>query len=100
MNKFLFLGAVLGLGLLGAAEPAELIKKCAGCHGASMDKKAFGKGHVVNTLDSATIKEDLKGYKAGTLNRYGMGAVMHTQIKPLSDAEIDALAKYIPTLKK
>lgn len=100
MRKCIFLSIVLGLGLLGAAEPAELIKKCAGCHGPAMDKKAFGKGHVVNTLDSATIKEDLTGYKAGSLNRYGMGGVMHGQAKNLSDADIEALAKYIPTLKK
>ncbi|BCZ19259.1 Cytochrome c-553 [Helicobacter sp. NHP19-012] len=100
MKKVLFLGVVLGLGLLGAAQPAEIIKRCAGCHGPSMDRKAFGKGHVVNTLDSATIKEDLMGYKAGTLNRYGAGGVMHGQAKSLSDADIEALAKFIPTLKK
>ncbi|BDQ26471.1 Cytochrome C553 (soluble cytochrome f) [Helicobacter heilmannii] len=100
MKKVLFLGVVLCLGLLGAAEPAELIKKCAGCHGPTMNHKAFGKGHIVNTLDSATIKEDLMGYKAGTLNRYGAGKIMHMQVKALSDTEIEALAKYIPTLKK
>nr|WP_231622522.1 hypothetical protein [Helicobacter heilmannii] len=54
----------------------------------------------MNTLDSATIKEDLMGYKAGTLNRYGAGKIMHMQVKALSDTEIEALAKYIPTLKK
>ncbi|MFC3847961.1 c-type cytochrome [Helicobacter baculiformis] len=100
MKKVVFLGAFVGLSLLGAADPATLIKKCAGCHGPSMDRKAFGKGHVVNTLDSAQIKEDLMGYKAGSLNRYGSGVVMHSQAKNLSDAEIEALAKYIPTLKK
>ncbi|WP_120944168.1 MULTISPECIES: c-type cytochrome [Helicobacter] len=100
MKKVVLLGALAGLSLLWGADAAVLVKKCAGCHGASMDKKAFGKGHVVNTLDSATIKEDLMGYKAGSLNRYGSGAIMHSQAKNLSDADIDALAKYIPTLKK
>ncbi|GMB92575.1 Cytochrome c-553 [Helicobacter bizzozeronii] len=100
MKKIVLLGFVVGMGLLSAADPAALVKKCAGCHGPAMDKKAFGKGHVVNTLDSATIKEDLMAYKAGSLNRYGMGGVMHGQAKNLSDADIEALAKYIPTLKK
>ncbi|BCD45999.1 c-type cytochrome [Helicobacter suis] len=100
MKKCLLLGFVLGFSFLGAADPSTLVKRCAGCHGPAMDKKAFGKGHVVNTLDSATIKEDLSGYKAGTLNRYGAGGVMHAQAQSLSDEDIDALSKFIPTLKK
>ncbi|WP_104749594.1 c-type cytochrome [Helicobacter cynogastricus] len=100
MNKVVLMSLVAGLGLLWAAEPAVLIKKCAGCHGPSMDRKAFGKGHVVNTLDSTQIKEDLMGYKAGSLNRYGSGVIMHAQAKNLTNEEIEALAKYIPTLKK
>ena len=38
-------------------------------------------------------------YKAGTLNRYKMGNVMKAQVSKLSEEDIEALAKYIPTLK-
>lgn len=102
MKKSLLAIAILSLSALALqADPATIIKtKCQACHGANMEKQALGKSKIVNTLDSAKIKADLMGYKAGTLNQYGLGATMWGQIKPLSESDIDALAKYIPTLKK
>ncbi|PAF49870.1 cytochrome C [Helicobacter sp. 12S02232-10] len=102
MKKTLLMIALATLGITGVnADPATIIKtKCQACHGANMEKSALGKSKIVNTLDSKKIKADLMGYKAGTLNQYGLGATMWGQIKPLSDEDIDALAKYIPTLKK
>jgi cytochrome c553 len=50
-------------------------------------------------LDVATIDADLKGYKAGTLNKHGMGMLMKGQVASLSDADIKALAEYIHGLK-
>ncbi|PAF52642.1 c-type cytochrome [Helicobacter sp. 13S00477-4] len=102
MKKLLLMVALISFGLVAAnADPATIIKtKCQACHGANMEKSALGKSKIVNTLSSDQIKKDLLGYKAGTLNQHGLGATMWGQIKPLSDADIDALAKYIPTLKK
>ncbi|PAF53349.1 cytochrome C [Helicobacter sp. 13S00482-2] len=102
MKKSLLAIGIFGLMTLGLqADPATIIKtKCQVCHGASMEKQALGKSKIVNTLSTEKIKTDLMGYKAGKLNQYGLGATMWGQIKPLSDADIDALAKYIPTLKK
>lgn len=86
---------------IGAIEPAIIIKtKCQACHGANMEKKALGKSQIVNTLNSDEIKSNLLGYKSGKLNQYGLGATMWGQIKPLTELEIEGLAKYIPTLKK
>lgn len=96
-----------GLGILGcavalnAAAPADIIKtKCQACHGANMEKQALGKSKVTNTMTEEEIRQDLLGYKAKTLNHFGLGATMWGQAAALSDEEIDALAKYIPTLKK
>lgn len=93
---------VLGLGsfALAASDPAAIVaKQCKTCHGAKMEKSYLNKTLVVNTLSSEEIKKDLLGYKAGTLNRHKMGAQMKIQTAKLSTEDIEALAKYIPTLK-
>ncbi|PAF44393.1 c-type cytochrome [Helicobacter sp. 11S02629-2] len=99
MLKMLFVG--LGLaGLVFASDAAGIVSgKCAACHGLKMEKHAMGKSDIVNQMTSAKIKADLEGYKAGTLNQHGMGAIMHGAAHELSDADIAALANYIPTLK-
>ena len=43
--------------------------------------------------------EALNGYKAGTLNNHGMGAVMKGQVVKLSDADIADIAKQIAAIK-
>ncbi len=96
--------AVLGLAAavattLMAADGASLAKRCAGCHGASFEKKALGKSDVVKGWPKDKIVAALKGYKAGTRNVHGMGALMKGQVAALSDADIEALADYISKLK-
>jgi len=78
---------------------AAAFAKCAGCHGAKGEKKALNKSAVITGQDAAKTVEQLKGYKAGTLNKYGMGGVMKGQVASLDDAGIQALADYIATLK-
>ena len=100
MKKFAMLTlAALTASTLMAADGAALFKKCAGCHGAKAEKHALGKSAVIAGWDKAKIVEALKGYKAGTRNVYGMGAVMKGQVASLSDADIEALADYISKLK-
>ncbi len=102
MKKVFLLAGVIGsMALLNAATPEDIIKtKCQSCHGANMEKQALGKSKITNTLTAEEIKQDLLGYKAKTLNHFGLGATMWGQAAALSDQEIDELAKYIPTLKK
>ncbi len=80
-----------------AVDGAKLFTVCSSCHGAKAEKKALGKSQVIAGWDSAKIVNALKGYKNGT---YGgaMKAVMKGQASKLSDAEINALAKYISKL--
>lgn len=105
MKKFVpSLVAVFTLGFgglsLADSDPAAIVaKQCKTCHGAKMEKSYLNKTAVVNTLSSEDIQKDLMEYKAGTLNRYKMGNVMKAQVSKLSEEDIEALAKYIPTLK-
>lgn len=99
MKKIALSLLVAGATLM-AADGAELFKKCAACHGANAEKPALGKSAVIAGLDAATVAADLKGYKAGTTNKKGMGALMKGQVASYSDADIDAVAAYIAGLKK
>jgi len=72
-------------------------QKCASCHGAKAEKSALNKSQIIATLSEQQIADALKGYQNGTYGRE-MKAVMQGQAKGLSDAQIDALAKYISAL--
>ncbi len=94
LNKVL-----LGLTLIGsltglAADGADIYKKCAGCHGVNGEKKALGKSEVIKGWEASKTITALKGYKDGS---YGgqMKALMKGQVAPLSDADIEAVAKYL-----
>jgi cytochrome c len=84
---------------LMAADGAAAFKKCVSCHGAQAEKKALNKSAVIDTWSAEKIEEALKGYKAGTRNVYGMGALMKGQVASYDDATIKAVAEYITTLK-
>ncbi|MDQ1264583.1 MAG: cytochrome c [Campylobacterota bacterium] len=78
--------AALALGSsLMAAAPAS----CAGCHGADGSKNTMVPNSVPNKMSKADIKAAMSGYKAGTLDKYGKGALMAGFAKPLTDAQIN-----------
>jgi cytochrome c553 len=54
---------------------------------------------MISGWKSDKTLDALKGYKAGTRNTKGMGALMKGQVATLSDADMKALADYIATLK-
>ena len=83
---------------LMAADGAALYAKCAGCHGADGKTKALGKSAPIAGMAVDALMKDMEGYKAGTLNKHGMGGVMKGQAAALSDADIKALAEYINKL--
>ena len=72
---------------------------CAACHGAKGEKPALGKSEIIAGWDEAKVVASLNGYKAGTLNVHGMGAVMKGQVAKLSDADIADIAKQIAAIK-
>jgi len=71
--------------------------KCMGCHGENGEKMALGKSDVIGGEARDTILYQLKEYRAGNLNQYGMGALMKGQTQ-LTDRELEAVARYIETL--
>lgn len=77
---------------------AALFKKCSACHGVNGEKAALGKSAIIGGLDTATLIKDIKGYKAGTRNTKGMGALMKGQVGSYSDSDIEAVAAYISGL--
>ncbi len=92
--------ALLGLTLmLNAADTSALFQKCAACHGQKGEKAALGKSEVISGWKSDKTLDALKGYKAGTRNTKGMGALMKGQTAALSDADMKVLSEYIATLK-
>ncbi len=98
MKKIALALLVTGVSLM-AADGAALYKKCAACHGAKGEKPALGKSAAIGGTDAATLVADMKGYKAGTVNKKGMGALMKGQVASYSDADIEAVAAYINGLK-
>lgn len=89
--------------IIAAAAAASLsaasFATCATCHGANGEKKALGKSEIIAGWDEAKTIASLNGYKAGTLNVHGMGAVMKPHATKLSDADIADLAKQIAAMK-
>lgn len=84
---------------LAMADGAALYAKCAGCHGADGKTKALGKSDPIAGMAADAVVKDLEGYKAGTLNKHGMGGVMKGQAN-MSPEDMKAVAEYIATLGK
>ncbi|MDD5716570.1 MAG: c-type cytochrome [Sulfuricurvum sp.] len=92
--------AILGLtAMLSAADGGTLFQKCAACHGAKGEKAALGKSEVIAGWKSDKVLEALKGYKSGSRNTKGMGAIMKGQMAALSDGDMKTIADYVAGLK-
>ncbi|EMG96319.1 cytochrome C-553 [Helicobacter pylori GAM119Bi] len=89
------LGVLAFANALMATDVKALVKGCAACHGVKFEKKALSKSKIVNMMSEKEIEEDLMAFKSGA----NKNPVMTAQAKKLSDEDIKALAKYIPTLK-
>ena len=98
MKKFAITMLLAGSTLL-MANGAASYAKCKGCHGANGEKKALGKSAVITGVDAKTIATQLNGYKAGTLNQYGMGGLMKGQVASMDEATIKAVSDYIAGMK-
>ncbi len=82
-----------------AIDVKALFGKCAACHGPDGKRKALGKSAPIAGMPKDELLKKLEGYQAGTLNQYGMGALMKAQVAGLSKAQLEALAQYISSLK-
>lgn len=98
MKKFAITMLLAGSSLL-MADGAAAYAKCVGCHGANGEKSALGKSAIIKGQDAAKTVKQLNGYKAGTLNVHGMGALMKGQVGSMDDATIKAVADHIAAMK-
>ena len=98
MKKIVLALLVASVSLM-AADGAAAYKKCASCHGAKGEKKALNKSEIIAGWDAAKTEEALNGYKAGTRNVHGMGAMMKGQVASYDAATIKAVSAYIAGLK-
>ena len=99
INKVLLGLAVVGSLTALSADGAGIYKKCIACHGATGEKKALGKSAVITGQDVATTIKDLTAYKAGSLNKFGMGGLMRGQVSSMNTATIKSVAEYIAGMK-
>ncbi|NKQ41085.1 MAG: c-type cytochrome [Sulfurovum sp.] len=83
-----------------AADGAKLYETCAGCHGKDGKKKAFGKSGAIAGRDVDGLVKELEAYKAGKLNKKGMGGMMQGQLTHYSEEDIEAVSKHISKLPK
>lgn len=97
--------AICALTLLGATaamakEAAEIYKTCAACHGAKGEgKKSLGPAHKGNKFiiegSADDIKATIKDGRTGAAKKYKELPSPMPANKTLTDAELDALVKYL-----
>jgi len=81
-----------------AADGAALYTACGACHGVDGKTAALGKSAVIAGQSAADLETKMHGYKAGTIDVTGNGALMKGQMANLDDAQMKALADYISKL--
>lgn len=92
--KKIALIALLATSALMAGKPASF-NACVGCHGMKGEKNTMAPASHPNSLTKAEVVAALKGYKAGTRNKYGKGAIMRGFASRLTDAQMKEIANYI-----
>lgn len=101
MKKILTLATLACLGVSAyAADGATIFKKCAVCHGPKADKVYLNKVPPLISLSLEERAQALKEYQAGTRNKFVQGAIMKINLKGMTPEELEAVDKYIETLKK
>lgn len=68
---------------------------CQACHGIHFEKSALNKSAIVADMTNLGIKNALVGYKNGTRNEHGMGALMKAQVSKYNKKELSEIANEI-----
>jgi cytochrome c553 len=92
----LYIGLSPGLAAAADVSPASaanMARNCFGCHGP--DGRSPGAIPALNGKSAAFIVQSMKDFRSGTRP----STVMGRHAKGYTDAEVDALAKYISSLK-
>ena len=81
------------------ADGQSLYKNCAGCHGDNGKTQALQLSALIAGQNQEKTVLQLKAYKNGELDKYGLGNIMKMQVATLSDEDIKEISEYIATLK-
>jgi len=91
-----------GISLIATDSTTEkgkiIFAKCIGCHGHNAEKHALEKSDIIAGQEKEGTIFQLKEYRAGRLNQYGLGDLMKGQVAELSDEDITNVAIYIESL--
>jgi len=82
----------------GGSDGAALYKKCVACHGADAKTVYLSKVPAIKEMSPEDFVQSLKTYKDGSNNKYGMGAIMKSQVGAMSDEDFTALGEYVKGL--
>jgi len=99
MERVLTIAAIAvvfsGVGKAATIDGKTLFENnCAACHGQKAEKKALGRSEIIANNGYDDIIKDLKEFKSGKGDK-----IMQTQVAKFSVEELDAIAKYVATLK-
>ncbi|MQA20133.1 c-type cytochrome [Rugamonas sp. FT103W] len=79
--------------LYAQGDPARKLPACTSCHGEG-GKGTAGAGPVIGGQGQRYLEQQLHDWRSGSRNN-SAGGVMNQFAAPLSDAEIEALARYV-----
>ena len=96
--KKTILAIILTLTTQAMADGKSLYKNCAGCHGDKGKTSALQLSALIAGQDKEKTVLELKAYKKGELNQYGLGNIMKMQVATLSEEDMNDLAEYIAAL--
>jgi len=88
-----------GAGSAAAADGAALFKEkgCISCHGPEGSKPTASNYPILKGQNEAYLVQQIKDIQSGARDN-GMTAMMRPIVKPLSEAEIKAIAAYLSSL--
>ncbi len=98
MKKILIIALAAGAIASAAPNGAEIFKNCAICHGDQAQKRSLNVSKTIAGMDAKHIVRTLKEYQIGKLDQYGYGRMMQGQATKLSEAQMQAVAKYVASL--
>lgn len=82
--------------LYAHGDPARKLPACASCHGEA-GKGVAGVAPVIGGQGKVYLEQQLQDWRGGS-RKNSAGDVMNQLAKPLSDAEIEALARYVSSM--
>ena len=88
-----------GLSLFAADGNMLYSQHCDSCHGKNGKTMALKVSREIVGINKNELTIILQKYKNGTLDKYGHGIVMTAATSKLSNADIEAISRYVSELK-